>query len=199
MRDLRVSFPKPCDEKWEAMTPSGCDRLCARCDHLVRDLSRYTFDEAEALVRNNPGTCVRASIGADGAVALKPGGRGGARRMVVAAAATAALLTAGTPALAKRERPAGAIAGTIATSGFRARVTAAGPGGQTFRARIRSNGRFRIRHVPAGTYTLTFTDCGGTWTVENVVVGRGETVVPDVPDREMCIVVGLLRIEEANG
>ena len=200
MRDLRVSFPKPCDEKWESMTPSGCDRVCARCDKVIHDLSQYEFGEAEALLRRDPDTCVRAQIGADGVVALKPGRGGGARRMVIAAAATAGLLTAGAPAFARQDRPGGAIAGTVAGTGFRARVIATGPGGQTFRAKIRSNGRFRIRHVPAGTYTLSFAaDCGANWTVENVVVGIGETNVRDVRDRDMCIVIGMLRIEGVTG
>jgi hypothetical protein len=99
MPDLRVSFPKPCDETWEAMTPSGCDRVCARCDHVVHDLSQYTLAEAEALLGANPGSCVRAQIGADGAVALKPGRGGKAGRMMIAVAATAGLLAAAAPGL----------------------------------------------------------------------------------------------------
>lgn len=200
MRDLRVSFPRPCDEKWEAMTPTGCARMCGRCDKLIHDLSQYELDEAEALLRRDPDTCVRAHIDANGVVALKPGRRGNARRMVIAVAATAGLLTTGAPAFAERDRPDGAIAGTVETYAIRMRVTATGTGGQTFRARVRSNGRFRIRHVPADTYTLTFVPvCGNSWTVENVVVRDGETIVPAVQNVDGCIFIGLLRIEDGRG
>jgi hypothetical protein len=200
MRDLRVSFPGPCDEKWEAMTPAGCDRVCGRCDKVIHDLSQLELDEAETLLRGNPGACVRASIGADGTVALKPKSGGGVRRMVIAAAATAGLLAAGAPALARQDRPQGAIAGRVATFGIRIRVTATGPGGETFRATVGNNGRFRIRHIPAGTYRLTFDPaCGDSWTVEGVAVGNGETVIPNVENGGSCIVIGLLRIEDGNG
>ena len=199
MDDLRVSFPRPCDEQWEAMTPAGCDRVCARCDKVIHDLSQYEFGEAETLLRSDPDACVRAHIGADGAVALKPGRPGGTRRTMIAIAATASLLTAGTPAFARRDRPEGAIAGNVESYGIRVRVTATGPGGETFRARARGNGQFRIRRIPAGTYTLTFVpDCGQQKTVENVVVGNGETVVSDVTVSD-CIVVGMLRIEDVAG
>lgn len=200
MPDLRVSFPRPCDETWEAMAPAGCDRVCARCDKVIHDLSHYALDEAEALLRRDPETCVRARIGADGAVALKPGRGGNARRMVIAAAATAGLLTAAAPALAKRDRPDGAIAGNVGSYGIRTRVTATGTDGRTFRATARSNGQFRIRHLPAGTYTLTFTpECGDSRTVENVVVRDGETLLPGVQDGGVCIIIGRLRIEDGRG
>ena len=200
MRDLRVSFPRPCDEGWEAMAPAGRGRLCARCDKAVHDLSQYEPGEAEALLRRNPGACVRARIGADGAVALKPAQGGGARRIAIAVAATAGLLTAGAPVLAKEDRPGGAIAGKIAPFAFGGRVTATGPDGRTFRAKVRSNGRFRIRGVPAGTYSLSVApDCGETWTVENVVVGTGETIVSDSQDRGGCIIIGMLQIEGGVG
>src|SRR5436190_183981 len=179
MADLRVSFPKPCDEKWEGMAPSGCDRVCARCDHVVHDLREYTLDEAEALLRTNPDSCVRAEIGADGAVALKPGRGGKVRRMVIAAAATAGLLAASTPAYAKRDRPPGAISGTVETYGSRVRVIATGSNGRTHRVMSDRNGRFTIRDLPADTYQLRFVPwCGGPATVDNVVVRDGETVMP---------------------
>ena len=199
MHELRVSFPRPCDEKWDEMTPAGRARLCARCDKVVHDLSRYELSEAETLLRQNPGACVRARIGADGTVALKPGRRGGAGRMAMVLAATAGVLGAGAPALA-RERPEGAIVGNVQTFGNRVRIVATGPGGQTYRGRVGSSGRFRIRGVPAGTYALTFIPaCGDRWTVANVVVANGETVVPDVANTGGCIIVGMLQIEGDSG
>lgn len=197
MPDLRVSFPKPCDETWEAMTPAGCDRVCARCDHVVHDLREYTLDEAEALLRADPGSCVRAQIGADGAVALRPGRGGTARRMVIAAAATAGLLAA-SPVHARQERPAGAISGTV-EGGYRVRVIATGADGRAWRVRASNRGRFKIRHLPAGTYRLTFEACEQYPPVDNVVVRDGEIQVPNVRTDNQCIVIGLLRIEGDRG
>lgn len=198
MADLHVSFPKPCDEKWEAMTPAGCDRVCARCDHVVHDLRDYTLDEAEALLRADPGSCVRAQIGADGEVALKPG-RGSMRRRMVIAAAMAGLLTTATPALARQDRPGGVISGTV-EAGYRVRVVATGTDGRTYRARADRNGRYRIRYVPAGTYTLSVeADCNTYKTVENVVVRDVETSAPTVQNETQCVVIGLLRIETDRG
>lgn len=200
MPDLRVSFPKPCDETWEAMTPSGCDRVCARCDHVVHDLAEYTLHEAEALLRANPGSCVRAQIGADGEIALKPGRGSKKRRMVIAAAATAGLLAAGTPAYAKRERFPGAISGTAEAYGSRVRVIATGADGRTYRVKTDTNGRFTIRNLPAGTYRLRFSPyCGEGATVENVIVRDGETVMPGPQELGGCVVVGLLRIASDQG
>ena len=201
MRDLRVRFPRPCGEQWEKMVPAGCARVCERCDKPVHDLSLHTLDEAEALLRLNPDTCVRARIGGDGTVALKPGGRGDARRMVIAAAATIGLLAAAAPALARRDRPQGAIAGNVEHAWYRTRVTATGTDGRTYRTRVDgNNSRFRIRHLPAGTYSLTFApSCGDSWTVENIVVGSGETMLPDVRHEDGCIFIGALVIEENRG
>jgi carboxypeptidase family protein len=200
MRDLRVSFPKPCDEPWEAMAPAGCDRVCARCDKVIHDLSHYALDEAEALLRRNPQACVRARIGADGVVALKPGRRGKARRMVIAAAATAGLLTAAAPAFAKPGRPDGAIAGIVESSVSRVQVIATGADGRTYRARTGRGGQFRIRHLPAGTYRLSFeSGCAEYLPVENIVVRAGETNVPNVRSESQCVIIGLLRIEEGQG
>jgi len=200
MPDLRVRFPKPCDEKWDAMTPAGCARICARCDTPVHDLSRYSIGEAEALLRREPGACVRALIRGDGSVALKPGRRGDARRMVIAVAASASLLVSGAPAMAKKDRPPGAIAGTIDTFGIPMRIKATATNGRTYRSKVKRNGSFRIRDLPSGTYSITFVPrCGDRLTIENVEVGAGETILPKVDSEVGCITVGMLRIEEARG
>ena len=103
MRDLYVSFPRPCGEKWETMTPAGCARVCGRCDKPVHDLSEYSLEEAETLLRGDPRACVRARVGCDGSVALKPGRRGETRRMMIAVAATAGMLAASVPAAARQD------------------------------------------------------------------------------------------------
>ncbi|HYJ82765.1 MAG TPA: carboxypeptidase-like regulatory domain-containing protein [Allosphingosinicella sp.] len=203
MRDILVSFPKPCDEAWGSMAPAERGRLCGRCDRIVHDLSQYDPDRAQALLRSDPGACVRARIGADGGVMLKPARGGGARRMIAAAAA-AGLLAAGTPApartvAAKPKDPAGAIAGKVQAFGYRVRVTARSSDGRSFRTKSKSDGRFRINAVPPGAYTLTFKpDCGETWTVGEVVVGSGETIVPSSENENGCIVVGMIRIEDGG-
>lgn len=200
MADLRVSFPRPCDENWDAMAPAGCARICARCDKAVHDLSQYSLDQAEALVRENPGACVRARVRDDGSVALKPSRRGDTRRVVIAVAASAGLLAAGAPAMAKKDGPPGAIAGKVEYPWYRTRVVATGADGQTFRAKVKRNGSFRIGYLPDGTYTLEFRpDCGESWKVENVKVGGGETVVPNTHSEATCIFIGMLKIEEVRG
>ena len=200
MSDLRVSFPKPCDESWEAMTPADRARICARCDTPVHDLASYSLEEAEALLRDDPHTCVRARVRSDGSVALRPSRRGDARRMMIAVAASAGLLAAGTPAMAKKDHPPGIIAGKVENPWYRTRVVATGANGQTFRTKVKRNGSFRINHLPGGTYSLEFRpDCGSIWTIDNVVVGAGETVVPQTRDDNECIMVGMLRIVEAKG
>ncbi|HEY7810383.1 MAG TPA: carboxypeptidase-like regulatory domain-containing protein [Allosphingosinicella sp.] len=200
MGDLRVSFPKPCDESWDAMAPRGCAKLCGRCDTLVHDLTNFDLEEAEALLRRNPEACVRAKVAADGSFALKPGGSGTGRRMVLAAAVTAGLLAAGEPALAETDRPHGSIAGEVETFGFPVRVVATDGAGRTFRAKANRKGRFRIKHLPAGVYTLTFTpNCGTVWTVADVTVGETQTSVPPSRSADMCIVVGRLLIEDNSG
>ena len=200
MPDLRVSFPKPCDEKWEAMTPADRARVCARCDKQVHDLSLHTLDETEALLRDDPEPCVRARIGVDGAVVLRRSPRGDVRRMVIAAAAGAGLLTAGAPAFAKKDRPPGVIAGTFDSFGIPTRISATSTNGRTFRAKVKRNGSFTIRHLPSGTYSLTFIpDCGERVTVENVVVDAGDTMLPKVENEAGCIFIGMLRVEGAKG
>jgi len=183
------------------MAPAGCGRVCASCATTVHDLSGYSIDDVEALLRRDPAPCVRACVGADGAVALKPGRGGSARRMVASIGVSIGLLAAGGPALAGDRRPQGIIEGRIANAMFRTMVTVTGPDGRHRRARVRGNGRYRISHLAAGTYTLTFVpDCGDSWTISGVDVLDGQrTGVPASRGEGGCIVVGLLRIDTNQG
>ncbi len=200
MIDLRVSFPEPCDEKWEGMTPTGCDRVCARCDKVIHDLSLRTIDEVEALLRDHPDSCVRARVTGDGEVVLKRERSGRALRMMVAMGASATLVAGAMPALAKDKGPPGALSGSIVATDFPIRVTATSADGKSYRTKADSKLRYRIRHLPAGTYTLTIApSCGDSWVVENVVVRDTETVVPTAVNPGGCITVGLLRVEKNQG
>jgi hypothetical protein len=182
------------------MTPQGCDRVCARCDKVIHDLSLRTIDEVETLLRDNPDSCVRARVTADGEVVVKKERSGRALRMMVAMGASATLVAGATPALARDKGPPGAISGSLVANDFPIRVTATSADGKSYRVKANSKRRYRIRHLPAGTYTLTIApSCGDSWTVENVVVRDSETVVPTTVNPAGCITIGLLRIEGNQG
>jgi len=196
MTDLRVRFPRPCGEEWQKMVPTGCHRTCATCDKVVHDLSQHEASEIEALLRDAPDTCVRARIDSLGVVETKAGAQSGIRRIVIAIGASAGLLIS-QPVAAREKHPARAIIGQTSTFGFKIKVVATDASGNAFRATVRDNGRYKIKNIPAGTYTLEFVpDCGDRWTIENVVVAEGDTVVPDRPNAGQCIVVGKLEIED---
>jgi len=198
MPDLRVSFPKPCSEQWEDMAPVGRDRICARCDKVIHDLSQCTIEQAEALLRAGTETCVRARIDADGVVALAPSRS--MRRMVLAAGAAASLLAAVEPAVARQKGPQGVIAGKIRTNDWNTRVTATAGDGKSYNARVKPDGRYRLKKLPAGTYTLTFVPaCGNSWTIDRIVVSDSEVAVPETPDPNECIIIGMLVPENNRG
>lgn len=193
MPDLRVIFPKPCDESWDAMRPAGRTRDCARCATLVHDLSNYDVQEAEVLIRRERGVCVRAQVRADGTVALRA--RAGLRQMVATLGATVVLVTA--PQATAKERPSGMITGTVWNTGV-LRVTATNAAGAIFRKTVRGD-QYRLKHLPAGTYTLSFEpDCGDAWTVTGVEVDSGETVVPENKQGSGCIIVGMIQLEQPD-
>lgn len=198
MPDLRVSFPKPCDEPWEAMAPAGCDRVCDRCARVIHDLRHYTVDEVEALLQSDPDTCVRASVANDGTIALK---HGGARRMLLAIGAIGAL-TAADPLLANEK--AGAITGRVGVPMVVTKVIATSTTGKRYHTKIKGLGDYRFDRLPPGVYRLTLVDeCKLTWSIDGVTVLPGaETKVAETIDPHECspdIIIGMLRVESDNG
>ncbi|HEX7849133.1 MAG TPA: carboxypeptidase-like regulatory domain-containing protein, partial [Sphingomonas sp.] len=122
------------------------------------------------------------------------------RRMVLAAGAAASLLAAAEPAMARQKGPQGVIAGKIRTTDWNTRVTATTADGKSYSARVKPDGRYRLKKIPAGTYTLTFVPgCGNSWMIDKIVVADGEVAVPEATDPNGCIIVGMLLAANARG
>lgn len=201
MKDLRVTFPGPCNEKWEAMAPAGCNRICGRCHMTIFDLSEYDVEQAEALLRTGDRVCVRARLDAEGAVQLKPDPSGNARRMMLAMGASAAMLMIGGQAAAKEKEPRGAISGTVDTSWpFNLTIMAKGDDGREYRGKVKRDGRYKIRNLPPGTYSLEVSGgCGDPWNSGKVTVRERETALHNSTDPNDCIIVGMIEIEQNDG
>ncbi len=47
-----ITIPKPCNEKWHAMTPTEQGRFCTSCDKVVTDFSAMSNDEILSFLKN---------------------------------------------------------------------------------------------------------------------------------------------------
>jgi hypothetical protein len=194
MRDVKVTFPKPCDQPWDAMTPHGCHRHCAACDKVIHDLAALSVDEAEALLDSGKEVCVRARIGSDGVIATR--GPRDARRLIAAAGASLALATAACQTLPDNAEPRYRITGKFPDKQqyYEARLISA-DGLEWPKKREPGTGRFIFDNLAPGTYTLTTTDnCGErqelrtiTFSTDSVDVGK---VYPDA--NESCVIIGVM-------
>ncbi|HSF11800.1 MAG TPA: hypothetical protein VLA50_02410 [Erythrobacter sp.] len=200
MADLEVSFPKPCDEAWDAMSPRGCNRHCAACDTVVHDLAAMTFEEAEALLSREDETCVRAEIAPNGVLKLKPSGRDTGRRMVAAAGASLALATAACQTVPPAEEAPGfAISGAFNQYLVKSVTLYPGEGKSLSRKPDKKTGSVTFSGLAPGTYSLTINgDCGYYAFLENVtIVDRSVTVSEEAFTEESSngcpIIVGRIR------
>lgn len=200
MKDLEISFPKPCGQRWEDMAPDGCNRFCSHCDRTIVDLANRDFDEAAALLTSGEGVCVRAAVDRNGEIRLRPNIRAAAGRLMLAAGASAGLLMMSGQAAAREQEPRGEIAGKIGAAYWSSdRVVATGEDGRQYRGKIKRDGRYRIRKLPPGTYSLAIDSCGSLWTVATVTVRDKEVVPYDTNDPSECIIVGMAEIKQSNG
>lgn len=197
MGDLRVSFPKPCSERWDDMRPDGCNRFCEQCEKTIHDLSKLTLEEAEDLARSGREICVRARVGSDGVVKLRRSEPGNARRMVASIGASVGILVASAQAAAAEEPRFGAIKGEVLGSCGGIIVSATAADGRTYRAKVGPNGRYKVKRLPAGRYQVTTEVGPEAPKASEVIVEAGRTVKLDLKDPlNYCIIVGRLEIEE---
>lgn len=196
MTDLRLRLPEPCPEVWKDMMPSGCNRRCAACETVVHDLTNYDVAGIEKLLKSGQEVCARAVVRTDGTIATRSGS--GMRRAVALLTVPLAMASASVAAAKTEKADSGSIAGEEFTFGLKIAVTVQDESGKTVKkTSVRRNGRYRVKNLPKGTYTLLFQpSCGGSWTIENVEVSTGETFVPASPDSEACIIVGKLEIAD---
>ena len=196
MSDLKVTFPKPCDQPWEAMAPRGCNRHCAACDTIIHDLAALTFEEAAALLDTGTEVCVRAKVRSDGVIELKKGGRNAARRMVAAAGVSLALATAACQTVPDTSEPRYQITGKFAWKDFyySAELTSA-DGRKWPKRREPRTGRFIFDNLVPGVYELTTIGaCGERQVVDTITITEASMEVtkssPEFDDD--CIIVGVM-------
>jgi hypothetical protein len=95
LESLRIAAP--CSARWDDMIGDDRTRFCPGCAKDVHDLSKFTREEAEALVKEHSvGTCVRLTRRADGTVVTGDcpvGAQRKRRRRAAAAIASSVALT----------------------------------------------------------------------------------------------------------
>lgn len=202
MKELRITFPAPCGEKWEDMPSTGCNRLCTICDTTIHDLSKMEFKEAEALLTEQPDACVRAVVSADGTVRLKEKTAKKSGKMVIAAGAAMGLMLAAAPTFSKAESHRGSVSGKFVGYFAFGSVTATDANGTVYTAKVSRYGRYKFKNLPDGVYVLRFdTQCGQPWVSGPVLVQNGSKskLPPVLPDDSECIIIGSVKLDQNIG
>lgn len=198
MADLKVSFPKPCGEKWEAMAPQGCNRHCAVCDTVIHDLSSMTAEQTEALLLSGDDVCVRAEVTRNGIVRTAHPARPGSRRIVAAIGASVSLAAAACqPATISRVSPRYEIKGHFYYVVMTSQATLTSSTGKTYKSWVKGDRQFRFSNLPAGTYKLSFYDCGEVTEIPGIVVSD-DMDLGEIEGKNDggCIIIGKLKLDD---
>jgi hypothetical protein len=200
MKNLRVSFLSPCREDWDEMTPEGRNRFCGQCAKTIHDLSQHSFEEAQVLLQSCDEICVRARLGTNGEIELRSGPARKARRIIAAFGVSVSLMATSASATAGKRGPEGTIAGRVDYSWPTILVTATSENGKKHIAKTNRNGRYKIKHLPPGTYQIAFSDGDTThWTGDDAIVEDRKTAVRDTENPNPPIVVGLIQVDNTSG
>lgn len=194
MDDIIVSFPSPCVEKWDDMSPHGCNRHCASCDKIIYDLSALSVEEGEALLASNNEICVRARIGKDGVVRTANTKKHQSRRIIAALGASLSLATAACQTTASPNvTPRYEITGQFTSLGWHQYAILKSETGKTSKVRIWKDGKFRFTNLKSGTYSLSiYGVCGQLTNVAPITVDKDVALglVKDDGKEDDCIIIG---------
>jgi hypothetical protein len=199
MKDIRVSFPKPCREDWNEMTPEGRNRFCGECSKTIHDLRRYRWDEVDALLRSGEEVCVRAEIGKSDVVALRSDSMRKAGRIIATISASVGLASLSAPVFAGKRGPEGTIAGKVDYAWPQILVTATSADGTKHISKTNWKGRYKIKHLPPGSYKIAFYDGETDWVGPDAVVEDRKTAIRDTENPNPPIIVGMIQVELNGG
>lgn len=178
------------------MQPSGCDRICATCSETVHDLAKLTVQEAEALLRERGRHCVRAQVGPDGALSLRPGPSGRSRRILVAVSASAGLFASACETVPSAAAPTGAIVGKVDLHTMVTTVTAVSDDGREHRTKVRADGSYRFKRLPYGSYSLKFIGICEIAEGGRITLRESEHSAEAPAGMEDCIIIGMAKVED---
>ncbi|WP_379546771.1 hypothetical protein ACFCW2_12335 [Qipengyuania sp. DSG2-2] len=199
MADLKAHFPKPCSERWDQMTPRGCNRHCSTCDKTIHDLASLTFEEAEALLDSDQEICARAEIGKDGTVKLANRASGETRRIAALIGATASLALASCTTLdGSGITPRYELSGQTDYYQFGSRAFLTDSVGKMREMPIKSDGSFRFTNLPATSYTLKVSGmCGDIVELGEVIIRDDNVGLQTIEWPQMeCIIIGVFQRAE---
>lgn len=217
MNELYVKFPKPCDERWEDMAPSGCNRHCAACDKVIHDLEQMTGAEAQALLDSGEEACVRAKVGPSGDIRLKGSShRSMPRFRTLAAGAVASLSAAACTGTNSGGETGFTLSGSVTPNVNYGVLELQRVGEKIDRkpgprpkgikrqeylsqyARTDANGEYSFEGVARGRYTLSWSSCHGEVQLAELEIDQGSVELPDFTapselDDQYCeIIIGAM-------
>jgi hypothetical protein len=196
MSELRISIPSPCSENWDEMESAGCNRFCGACSETIHDLAELTAQEAEALLREPGKHCVRAQVGPDGVLALKPSHLGHSQKILVAVGASFGLLASACSTLPSAESPTGVIAGKLVPWTYVQSVEAIDDNGRAYKAKVRADGSYYFKPLPYGTYSLRYTDLCGSRDGGRLILNENTHRLTEPLNSTDCVVVGMAKFED---
>ena len=197
--DIRVTFPKPCDQPWEGMEEQGCHRRCEACDKTIFDLEKLTPDEVEALLDRKEEACVRARVTPDGSVATAKGTSSNTRAIKASLGAAATLALAACSTIGgSNVSPRFTIEGEVERWQRNDTLVLEGEG-RRYKSRAKTDASFRFANLKPGTYTLTATGyCGDPKVLGEFTLSEDDVDIGKVNYREDCIIVGVFQRVEAH-
>ena len=116
---------------------------------------------------------------------------------MVAVGASIGLLASACETMPKAAAPMGVLTGKVdPRTGVRS-VKAVSDNGRTYRTKVLDDGSFRFKPLPYGSYGMKFVSECESWTGDRVNLRESEHSVAGPPGTEICVVVGMAKVDNA--